>query len=323
MNQVNSLNIIDGNQYQIQNTQTSENTAVNFDEVFQQQSEEVSLDDIFNKVSKETGVDVKLLKAVAQAESGFDAGAVSYCGAQGIMQLMPATSESMGVEDPFDAEQNITGGAKVLAYLLDDYDGNVSLALAAYNAGSGNVAKYGGVPPFNETRNYINKINDILGGALSNDSLTIDGAKATNLSATVTGTAPDAPLHGKTGITGQAEGASGETNTVLDNQANSQELLSFEEYLYFAETYQKIMEQLFQTVNTQMDQEDLSAHTSTSDAEAVRSLSESGTLRYDVNQANITMLTRSSDDLMKSDAQSLYQAQASMVSPLVERLLNR
>jgi len=95
------------------------------------------------------------------------------------MQLMPATAESLGVEDPYDARQNITGGAKMLGYLLADYNGDVTLALAAYNAGSGAVRKYGGVPPYSETENYIRKINDILGGALDNDSTTVDGAEPT------------------------------------------------------------------------------------------------------------------------------------------------
>lgn len=88
------------------------------------------LDTIFEEVSKEYGVNVNLLKAVAQAESGFDSQAVSSAGAMGIMQLMPATAESLGVEDPYDARQNITGGAKMLGYLLADYNGDVTLALA-------------------------------------------------------------------------------------------------------------------------------------------------------------------------------------------------
>ena len=123
------------------------------------------LDTIFEEVSKEYGVNVNLLKAVAQAESGFDSQAVSSAGAMGIMQLMPATAESLGVEDPYDARQNITGGAKMLGYLLADYNGDVTLALAAYNAGSGAVRKYGGVPPYSETENY--------------DSTTVDGAEPT------------------------------------------------------------------------------------------------------------------------------------------------
>lgn len=122
-----------------------------------------SIDDIFEKASKEFSVPVSLLKAVGKAESNFDPKAQSHSGAQGIMQLMPSTARSLGVTDSFDAEQNIMGGAKYLSQLLTKYDGNVKLALAAYNAGSGNVAKYGGIPPFKETQNYVNKVMNYAG----------------------------------------------------------------------------------------------------------------------------------------------------------------
>ena len=115
------------------------------------------LDEVFARASKTYGVPENLLKAVAKAESGFQADAVSRCGAQGIMQLMPSTAKSLGVSDPFDAEQNVMGGAKYLGSLLNRY-GDAKLALAAYNAGSGNVKKYGGIPPFAETRNYVEKV---------------------------------------------------------------------------------------------------------------------------------------------------------------------
>ena len=184
---VDSVNMLDGNVYLVsQGDNIKPAGATDFDNVINNiSSGSESLDDIFNEVSNEYGVNVNLLKAVAKAESDFDTEAVSYCGAQGIMQLMPTTAESLGVEDPFDARQNITGGAKMLAYLLDDYNGNVTLALAAYNAGSGSVSKYGGVPPYKETLGYIDRINDILGGALSSDSTTIDGAGATDLSQSI------------------------------------------------------------------------------------------------------------------------------------------
>jgi soluble lytic murein transglycosylase-like protein len=116
------------------------------------------LDRIFTAASEKYNVPVALLKAVAKAESDFNPNDVSSSGAVGIMQLMPETAKELGVTDSFDPEQNIMGGAKYLAQKLEQYDGNVELALAAYNAGSGNVAKYGGVPPFTETQNYIKKI---------------------------------------------------------------------------------------------------------------------------------------------------------------------
>lgn len=128
-----------------------------------------SLESIFEKAAQTYGVDVELLKAMAKAESNFDPNATSRSGAMGIMQLMPGTAKGLGVTDAYDPEQNIMGGAKYIASLLKKYDGNVSYALAAYNAGSGNVDKYGGIPPFEETQNYVTKIL----GYLQNGGVTI------------------------------------------------------------------------------------------------------------------------------------------------------
>lgn len=107
-----------------------------------------SMDSIFEEAAKLYGVPVQLLKAVGKAESGFNANAVSAVGAQGVMQLMPATARYLGVDNPFDARSNIMGGAKYIAGLLERYQGDTVLALSAYNAGSGNVDKYGGIPLF-------------------------------------------------------------------------------------------------------------------------------------------------------------------------------
>ncbi|MCR5640367.1 MAG: transglycosylase SLT domain-containing protein [Lachnospiraceae bacterium] len=109
----------------------------------------------FEEAAATYGVDVRLLELIAKRESNFKTTALSSAGAMGIMQLMPATAEGLGVTDPYDARSNIMGGAKYIADKLKMYGGNVSLALAAYNAGSGNVAKYGGIPPFTETQNYV------------------------------------------------------------------------------------------------------------------------------------------------------------------------
>lgn len=126
-----------------------------------------SMDAIFEEAANLYDVPLNLLKAMGKAESGFDANAVSPAGAQGVMQLMPATARSLGVEDPFDARSNIMGGAKYISQQLKKYNGNIDLALAAYNAGSGNVAKYGGVPPFRETRNYIQRIKGYMNSDLT------------------------------------------------------------------------------------------------------------------------------------------------------------
>lgn len=104
------------------------------------------------------GVSIHLIKAVIHAESGYNPNAVSSKGASGLMQLMPGTARSLKVADRFNPRDNVEGGVKYLRFLLDTFHGDVSLALAAYNSGLGKVAKYGGIPPFNETRNYVNRV---------------------------------------------------------------------------------------------------------------------------------------------------------------------
>lgn len=130
------------------------------------------LDAIFTEASNTYGVSKDLLKAMAKAESNFNPSAVSSAGAMGIMQLMPATAASLGVSNAFDARENIMGGAKYISQLLEKYNGDTSLALAAYNAGSGNIDKYGGIPPFTETQNYVSKIMADLGMTASTTTQT-------------------------------------------------------------------------------------------------------------------------------------------------------
>ncbi|MBJ6723803.1 lytic transglycosylase domain-containing protein [Geomonas sp. Red875] len=108
--------------------------------------------------SRQYGVDSALIKAVIMAESGYNPTAVSRKGAQGLMQLMPKTAQGLKVSDSLNPSDNIRGGVRYLRFLLDTFKGDESLALAAYNSGMNNVAKYGGIPPFAETQNYVAKV---------------------------------------------------------------------------------------------------------------------------------------------------------------------
>jgi soluble lytic murein transglycosylase-like protein len=113
---------------------------------------------IINSCALEYGVNKSLVKAVIHAESGFNPGAVSPKGAQGLMQLMPKTAQGLNVADSFNPADNIKGGVRYLKFLLNTFNGDEALALAAYNSGLSRVAKYGGIPPYEETRNYVAKV---------------------------------------------------------------------------------------------------------------------------------------------------------------------
>ena len=113
---------------------------------------------IIDSCALEYGVDKSLVKAVIHAESGYNPNAVSRKGAAGLMQLMPKTAQGLKVSNSFDPSENIRGGVRYLKFLLDTFKGDVTLALAAYNAGLSKVAQYRGIPPYEETRNYVGKV---------------------------------------------------------------------------------------------------------------------------------------------------------------------
>lgn len=116
------------------------------------------VDQIIQQVSAKYHVEASLIRSIVQHESGFNPLSKSAAGAMGLMQLMPATARGLGVKNPYNAQENIEGGVKYFKQLLDQYGGDEKMALAAYNAGPGNVAKYGRIPPFSETQNYVKKV---------------------------------------------------------------------------------------------------------------------------------------------------------------------
>ena len=130
-----------------------------------------AFDHIIQQAAQTHGVSSGLIKAVMHTESGFNSNARSPVGAQGLMQLMPATARRFNVSNAYDPQQNIMAGARYLAWLLKRFNGNTSLALAGYNAGEGNVSKYGGIPPFRETQDYVRRVtsryNNLYSGGVS------------------------------------------------------------------------------------------------------------------------------------------------------------
>jgi soluble lytic murein transglycosylase-like protein len=135
-------------------------------------------DGMFQAAATKYRLDPNLLKAVAKNESNFNPGAVSPAGAKGLMQIMPFNFQGLGISNPLDPTQSIEGGAQMLRKLLDKYGGDVSRALAAYNAGSGAVDKYGGIPPFAETQTYVKRVLDTLHGYQQTTPLTAASAAA-------------------------------------------------------------------------------------------------------------------------------------------------
>ena len=166
-------------------------------------------DHIIRQAAQTHGVSEGLIKAVMHTESGFNSNARSPVGAQGLMQLMPATARRFNVSNAYDPQQNIFGGAKYLGWLIKRFNGNTSLALAAYNAGEGNVAKYGGIPPFRETQDYVRRVtsrySNLYAGGISSAN--------NNTKALVSESAPQGQLI--------ASGSSNNSNNSRNNTSNS------------------------------------------------------------------------------------------------------
>ena len=153
---------IKANQHKVESTTTHTAGGLGFTAIGEirktRLTEQQMIDQNVQKAAAKYDLSPDLIRGVIRAESNFKVKAISSAGAQGLMQLMPATAKELGVNNPFDIEQNIDGGAKYLRKMLDRFDGNVRTALAAYNAGPGTVIKYNGRVPYPETRQYVRRV---------------------------------------------------------------------------------------------------------------------------------------------------------------------
>ena len=182
---VSGANFVDKLPEQVEQTKkaekSNENTSVNNDQTFAQALEEetsktrtMTIDEIFKEASERYGVPENLLRAIGWTESGFQPNAVSSSGAMGIMQLMPSTAKTYGVQNPFDPYENIMCGAAVFKTLSDMYNGDISLALAAYNVGYGTVNKYGGMPPIDSVQKHVQKVLNLMENGVPSATQTVE-----------------------------------------------------------------------------------------------------------------------------------------------------
>lgn len=245
INNMNTLNSLNSASLTQTNNKVSETLDTAFKTLLDNESKKTQVSDsktydleaIFQEASEKYNVSSDLLKAIAYNESHFKSDAVSSAGAVGIMQLMPRIAKSLGVDDPYDPYQNIMGGAKLLSQLQDMYDGNQTLMIAAYNAGCGNVAKYGGVPPFKETQNHIRKVMDTLK----------NGIDAPNISVKLKGNA-EVP---------EATGIATNSNDSLYNNYDINKLFTQREYELLLEYYTKMLD-IIASINSFDDDDDSS-----------------------------------------------------------------
>lgn len=263
---INGLGYIDEGVYGISSTQTAKPASATqtssvsaFDNILSEETAKLSdhsttksLDDIFKEAAEKYNVSEDLLKAIGYHESRFQTDAVSSAGAIGVMQLMPSTAEYLGVEDPSDPYQNIMGAAKLLGKLSDMYDGNQSLMLAAYNAGSGNVEKYGGIPPFEETQNYVAKVLSTLqtGVEVPDKDITINASEATASVATDT--------NNKTDSNDTIPKNAIETTDDFYNASNLDDIFSYDDYKILMSFYENMLDIISSIGETSSDKDDSS-----------------------------------------------------------------
>jgi soluble lytic murein transglycosylase-like protein len=153
----NSTNSIQNNPGSIYNSVIPSNIK-NVDELSTSKKTMDKIENSIDEASQKYNIDSDLIRAIIKQESNYNKNALSGAGAQGLMQIMPQTAQYLGIDDPWDISQNIDGGTKYIKEQLNTFNNNLELAVAAYNAGPGNVQKYNGIPPFEETKNYVEKV---------------------------------------------------------------------------------------------------------------------------------------------------------------------
>ncbi|MBQ8912629.1 MAG: lytic transglycosylase domain-containing protein [Lachnospiraceae bacterium] len=212
-------------------TQTSDVKNSEFEKILEEENanyntneKTYNLEAIFKEASETYGISEDLLKAIAYNESRFQPGVTSSAGAMGIMQLMPGTAKAMGVEDAYDPYQNIMGGAKLLNYLSNLYDGNTSLMIAAYAAGTGTVAKYGGIPPLASVNGYIAKIYNTMDSGIAQNvpdltyTVNTSGAPSVTNASNTSNTSTAVNAANSSGATNNANSAN--TEKISDSNSN-------------------------------------------------------------------------------------------------------
>lgn len=266
-----------------------------------------NLKDIFAEAAEKYNIPQELLEAIGYHESRFQTGVTSSAGAMGIMQLMPGTAQAMGVQDAYDPYDNIMGAAKLLGYLSDLYDGDLKLTLAAYSAGTGNVAKYGGVPPFSETQNYIKDIFEMLnsGESFLNENQTVSvNQRAGQTEAAVQNTEQNSAKQKTAGTNGK--------NVYVENSLYKNFMLddrfTYSEYEMLMEYYTNMLEIISKIGDTDSDDTE---DDSLTDLFKLGMQQRVGTISTDNNLINIS--TTQVNTTSMSDVAAKYMAASKML----------
>ena len=266
-----------------------------------------NLKDIFAEAAEKYNIPQELLEAIGYHESRFQTGVTSSAGAMGIMQLMPGTAQAMGVQDAYDPYDNIMGAAKLLGYLSDLYDGDLKLTLAAYSAGTGNVAKYGGAPPSSETQNYIKDIFEMLnsGESFLNENQTVSvNQRAGQTEAAVQNTEQNSAKQKTAGTNGK--------NVYVENSLYKNFMLddrfTYSEYEMLMEYYTNMLEIISKIGDTDSDDTE---DDSLTDLFKLGMQQRVGTISTDNNLINIS--TTQVNTTSMSDVAAKYMAASKML----------